>query len=170
MNKTMRILAGACVLLTMALFVGCSDDDTTPTEPGGSTSMAGSIGIYADAGGTNPNINDTGAVVTVYVVHNVPNGATAAQFRVEAPAGWTVQSESAQFPVAIGDVSDGIALGYGTCRTDAVHLMTLTYQSPGTSTGSFRVLPHTQTPDAIQVVDCSDNLLTDADGESTPVN
>lgn len=169
MIKTLRILGCACIMLTLGLFVGCSDDSSTPTEPN-TPSIAGSLGIYADAGGTDATITDTGGTVTVYVIHTVENGATASQFRVAAPAGWTLQSAAPQFAVSIGDADNGISLGYGSCLTGTIHVMTLTYTTPGTGTGSFRVLPHTDLPDAIQVVDCSQNLLSDAKGEATPVN
>ena len=169
MTKTLRILGTVAVVFALGMFVGCSDDSSTPVKPQPAP-MGGVLGVYADAAGANPNITDTGGLVTVYVVHTVANGATASQFRVEAPAGWTLQTEQAQFTVALGNVANGVSLGYGNCMAGAIHMMTLTYMSPGTSTGSFRVLPHTDAPEAIQVVDCSQNLVEDADGASTPVN
>jgi len=133
--------------------------------------MAGSIGVYADAAGTDRNIVDTGSLVTVYVVHKAENGATASQFAVAAPTGWTVVTEQSQFPVSIGNVTDGISIGYGSCQSDVIHVMTITYQSPGNSAGTtFKVVAHKDDPSGmIQVVDCNQNLLVDGIGEDTPV-
>ena len=103
------------------------------------------FGLSADAAGTDTKITAANGLVTVYVVHNVENGATAAQFRVEAPTGWALVSAQAEFDVSLGNVTTGVSLGYGSCLTGAIHLMTLMYQSPGTSGGSFNVLPHTDT-------------------------
>ena len=70
-----------------------------------------------------------------------------------------------------GDLTDGESVGYGTCVTGTIHVLTVTYDAPGnTPAGAmFKVLPHSDTPDAIQVVDCSQNLLEDGVGEETPV-
>ena len=50
--------------------------------------------------------------------------------------------------------------------------MTLTYKSPGnTEPGtSFKILPHTEWPNNVQVVNCEDKLLEDGIGKESPVN
>jgi hypothetical protein len=171
MNKALRVGCHVLILLMFGVFVGCSDDDTptTPVIP----NPAGSIGVYADAGGTNPNVTDTGGSVSLFVVHHVEDGATASSFRVEAPAGWTMTLAQNQFPVSIGDPATGMSVGYGTCQSGAIHVMTLTYTSPGnTPAGAmFKVLPHTDVPSqSIEVVDCTQNLLQSAIGVETPVS
>lgn len=162
-------------MLAAGLFFGCSDDSPTtpkpPVEPPEETNFAGSIGVYMDAEGLDDNLVDTGFIVQFYVVHKVEYGATASSFRIEAPEGWTLLAANSEFPVSIGNITDGISIGYGRCASGAVHVMTLTYQSPGnTPAGSFfRVLPHTQWPDGIQSVDCQEALHEDGEGVESPV-
>ena len=171
MNKTLRFVFYTCILLSLGAFVGCSDDDPVSAGETPEPALAGNIGVYADAAGTDTDVRDTGNPVTLYVVHKVDNGATASSFKVEAPSGWTRLSAAAQFPVAIGDVDTGISLGYGQCMKEAIHLVTLTYQTPGnTPAGAkFKISPHATGSGKIEVVDCSQNLLRDAIGEETPV-
>lgn len=172
MSKTLRLVGYVAILLTLPVFFGCSDDDSGPTEPPvpPPTTIGGSIGVYSDLNGTNRNVIDTGGIVMVHVFHTATEGATASQFRVEAPAGWSLLSSQAQYPVTIGSPDIGVAIGYGQCITGKNHVLTLTYQSPGTTAGEmFKIGPHSRTPESIQVVDCSQNLVEDAVGEDTPV-
>lgn len=175
MNNAFRMTYLVCILLVLGCFIGCGDDDATPVvpviEPPDDTNFGGSIGIYADAWGTNPKLQDTGGVVTFYVVHKTEDGGTASSFSIEAPAGWTRLGAKSQFPVALGNVDNGVAIGYGQCMKGAIHVMTLTYQSPGnTNPGAmFRVRPHTEFPENIQVVGCDMTLLNDGIAKESPV-
>lgn len=174
MNRTFRIGLSLCILLAFGVLIGCSaDDPATAPAPQPEPNIAGSIGVYADNAGTNRDIVDTGGAVTVYVVHKIENGAIASAFSVEAPAGWTLVSEVSQFPVSIGNIAAGVSIGYGDCLTGVIHLMTMTYDSPGnTMAGStFKVVPH---PDPrmsgeIEVADCEQNKLLDCVGMASPV-
>jgi len=172
MKKTLRILLPFCILLVLSLAIGCSDDDPAavvdppvpdPPHP------AGAIGVFADPAGTDPNIVDTGSMVTVYVIHKVENGAMASEFKVEPPEGWTWSGSQTPF-LSIGDVRYGVSLAYGECQIGSVHIMTVSYMSPGnTPPGStFQVLPHFQLP-SINVVDCQDNMYNDGIGMVSPV-
>ena len=171
MNRVFRISCHVCILLAVSLFVGCSDDDPASVKPPVQPALGGSIGIYADADGTDPTLVDTGGMVTFYVVHKVTQGAMASAYRIEAPAGWTLIAADAQFPVSLGDINDGISIAYGECLTGTIHVMTLTYQSPGNSASGtkFKVLPHSGWPENVRVVDCNQNTLDDAVGEESPV-
>ncbi len=159
-----------CILLLIGFAAGCGSDEPV-VQPPVVTPSAGTIGVYGDADGTIENVVDFGGAVTLYVVHTVEDGATASTFRVEAPAGWTRLAVESQFPVTIGDVDEGISIAYGNCAKGTIHLMTLTYESPGdTQAGAmFKVLPHTLWPDHIQVVDCDNNVLENARGAESPV-
>ncbi|NIO27686.1 MAG: hypothetical protein GTO29_03930 [Candidatus Latescibacteria bacterium] len=173
MNKAFRIICPVCILLVLSLFIACSSDNPASTrKPPEEPVLAGSIGVYADEEGTDPNLVDTGGTVVFYVVHDVANGATASAFKIETPAGWVRIGAEVQFPLSIGDIDDGIAIAYGTCLFDAVHVMTLTYQSPGNSPSGtlFKVLPHSVWPEGIQVVDCRNNLLENGIGKESPVS
>jgi len=163
-------------MLAAGLFFGCSDDSPTtppvdpPIDPPEETNFAGNIGVYMDAAGLDDNLVDTGDVVQFYVVHKVEYGATASAFKVVAPQGWTLLAASSEFPVSVGNVEEGISIGYGRCASGTVHVMTLTYQSPGNSAGEvFQVLPHDQFPEAVQSVDCQEVLHEDGEGLESPV-
>lgn len=172
MTKTLRLVGYVAILLTLPVFFGCSDDDSGPTEPPvpPQNNVGGAIGVYADLDGTNRNVIDTGGIVMVHVFHTTTTGATASQFRVEAPAGWQLLASQAQYPVTIGSADTGVAIGYGECISGKNRILTLTYQSPGNTAGAmFKIGPHSKTPESIQVVDCSANLVEDAIGEDTPV-
>jgi len=172
MNRAFRIAFHACIMLSLVVFVGCSDDDPASPAPNPTPDPAigGTVGIYTDAAGTNRDIVDTGGTVTLYIVHKVTDGATAAQFKIEAPAGWNLIGPDHQIDLHIGDVDDGIAYAYGDCMSGTIHLATLTYQSPGNSAGSsFKVVQeNAHTP--IQIIDCSDNRHTDCIGLTSTVS
>ena len=175
MNNAFRISSLVCILIVFGLFIGCGDDDPVivdpPVEPPVETNLGGSIGIYADVEGTNPRLIDTGGIVTYYVVHKIPEGGTASAFKIEAPAGWTRIGVNSEFPVMVGNVDQGVAIGYGRCIRGTCHVMTLTYQSPGTTPAGtvFKVLPHNEFPEFVQVVDCNQTLLEGGRGEESSV-
>jgi hypothetical protein len=173
MKNAFRIGNVLCILLVLGMFVGCGDDDPVAVNPPDVVvNEAGSIGIYTDTDGRFSHLTDTGGTVTFHVVHVVPDGATASAVRIEEPAGWVRISANTEFPVSIGNIDDGISIGYGQCMTGSIHVMTLTYKSPGnTEPGtSFKVLPHTEWPNNLQVVNCTDKLLEDGIGKESPVN
>lgn len=174
MKISFRIMG---ILLALAfVVVGCSSDDpAAPTPNPNPGNPSGSLGLFASPDGSGSTITDTGGLVNVYVVHKAgTDGATACEFRVEAPAGWTRLAAVPQFGVSLGDVDQGIAIAYGQCVTDKVNVLTLTYQAPGGTTPGemFRLQPPfaaTGTP-AIKVVDCNFQAHTDADIGEALVN
>jgi hypothetical protein len=172
MNRAIRVFYSVCLIAVFSFMIGCGDDpvSTPQPQPQPEPDLAGVIGIFADPAGANPNITDTGGIVSVYVVHTIAQGATASAFKVEAPAGWTLVNAQAAFPLSIGDINDGISIAYGMCKMGVVHIMTLTYDSPGnTAAGqTFKVQPHAQWPNHVQVVDCFDALHNGA-GMETPI-
>ncbi len=145
---------------------GIESPVTTPED-----NPAGRIGVYNDILGTNINIIDTGGEVTLYIVHDVAN-AMGASFRIEAPAGWTRKSSQNQFPVTLGNPENGIAVGFGDCLQGPIHIMTLTYTSPGNSApdAMFKVRPHSGIPDGIESVDCTQTELRTTVGVHSPVS
>ena len=159
-------------MLSLAVFVGCSDDDPAAPPPGPEPepTLGGTIGIYADDAGTDREIVDTGGTVTVYVIHKITGGTTASQFKIEAPAGWTQVGEVHDIELTIGDCDYGIAYAYGDCISGTINLTTLTYSTPGNSTGdTFRVVPDAPY-DHIRVVDCGGNVVRDAVGLTSTVS
>jgi len=170
MTKLLRIGFHICIMLAVGAFAACSDDDpVVPPVPTPDPNPAGSIGVYADDAGANRDIVNTGSLVTVYVVHKVAVGTTASAFMVDAPDGWTLVGTTAEFPVVIGNPDTGIDIAYGDCLTGNIHLLTLSYQSPGGSeTGTFEIVaPSRRT--SIQVVDCNSTMLISGVGLVTDV-
>ena len=174
MKNAFRIGNVLCILLVLGVFVGCGDDDPVAVNPPPvvDANEAGSIGIYADTDGRFSHLTDTGGEVTFHIVHKVTDGATASAFRIEEPAGWVRISATSEFAVSIGNLDDGISIGYGECRSGSIHVMSLTYRSPGNTVpgSTFKVLPHNEWPENVQVVNCGDQLLEDGIGKESPVN
>jgi hypothetical protein len=146
MNYALRMTHCVCILLVLGLVAGCGDDNPSNVTPPDNTNVGGTI-------------------------HKVDEGATACAFRIEAPTGWTLVSAQSEFPVSVGDIEDGISVAYGQCLNGTIRVMTLTYGAPGNSTtdARFRVLPNSQWPDRVQVVDCNQNLVDDGRGLDSPV-
>lgn len=176
MGNAFRYIQVICIIVVLGAFLGCGSDngvtvddtDITPDPP----AMGGTIGVYATPDGSAGKLYDTGGLVTVYVVHDVPEGARALEFSVDAPNGWRLTGSRSEFPLSIGDVNSGISIAYGECLTGPVTVMTLTYRSPGNVSpgAAFKVQAHPHSPDAIQVVDCENNILEIAHGVETPVD
>jgi hypothetical protein len=178
MGKFFRNMHFICFLIVLGLFLGCGSDngvtvqDTPdPPAPPDPPAIVSTFGVYSTPGGEIPNLYDTGGLVEVYVVHKAPEGAMAAEFRIQAPAGWVLVGTQSRYPTIIGDVRQGISIGYGRCATGSINLLALTYQTPGNAMpgAEFEVLPHPNCPENIQVVGCGNNELLVADGLATPV-
>jgi hypothetical protein len=94
------------------------------------------IGVFSDESGTSCSLEDNhSGVVQLYVVQKNVRGALGVEFRVVESDGFTGTLLAASFPsvVTSGNVSSGIAVAYGTCRTGDVVIGTLTYSMQGTS-------------------------------------
>jgi len=84
--------------------------------------QAGSIGIFSDAGATSCNFVDTGGLVQVYISHVNTTGATASQFKLDAPATWTHLGDTWNFAVIIGTSIAGVSIGYENCLVGPIAL------------------------------------------------
>ena len=172
MNRAFRFAFYACIMLSLAVFVACSDDDPAapPPDPGPEPATGGTIGVYADVQGTDMNIIDTGGLVQVYVIHKTGGESTASQFKIVAPAGWTEIGAYHQMDLHIGTFYRGIAYSYGECLEGTIHLATVTYQSPGNTNGEVFQIDGADRWGVIRVVDCDENVYTDGEGLSSPVS
>ena len=78
--------------------------------------QAGSIGVFADAGGTDCNLVDAGSLVTVHFVHVHHTGATASQWMLDLGGlPWTHLGDLWNTATSIGLSVEGVSLGYGAC-------------------------------------------------------
>jgi len=134
----------------------------------------GSIGIYADPAGVDCNIRDVpSGLMTVYIVHTNTAGATASQFSAPKPAcmtGATWLSDTAVFPVTLGNSQTGVTVGYGSCRAEPIHVLTMNYlvTDPSQSCCMYRVLPDPGLGSGkVEVVDCAFNLQYGTGNTST---
>ena len=171
MNRAFRYAFYACIMLSMVVFVACSDDDPAappPPDPDPAPATGGTIGVYSDVTGTDMNIVDTGGIVQVYVIHKTGGGTTASQFKINAPAGWTEIGAYHQMDLHIGTFFRGIAYAYGECLTGSVHLATVTYQSPGDSAGETFEVAADPRWGQVRVVDCNENVYSDGEGLISP--
>lgn len=131
------------------------------------SSSPGMIGVYADPIGADCNIVATTPGLTqVYIVHSRTDGAMASQFSAPKPTCWTnalYLSDVTMWPGSVGNSQTGIAIGYGACRTDAVHVMSINYfiqTVPTQFCCPYPVLPDPHAPSGrIEIADCSSNVV-----------
>jgi hypothetical protein len=136
----------------------------------------GTIGIYADDSGTECNLpNVPSGLMTVYVFHTIPGGATASQFSAPKPACMTGAAwvyDTHVFDVTLGSSQTGVTVGYGACRSGPLHVLTITYamSGPSESCCMYPVLPDPNVASGeIEIVDCGFNLMY-ATGANSIVN
>lgn len=134
--------------------------------------QAGVIMISSDPAGTSCNLVDrTPGVSSYYVVHTETSGAVASEFSAAAPACFSASwlSDTAVFPVTLGDSQRGVSIAYGRCRSAPIHVLTMTFFCQGL-TGTccaYRALPHPNNESGeIEVSDCSFNALNAAGGKA----
>ncbi len=135
----------------------------------------GSIGVFADTGGTNCEIYDSApGLITTYVVHVYTPGATASQFKLDCSTWnngvWTHLGETYPYTSVIGNTQVGVAIAYGTCVASPNLIATVNWFGNGlASTCQFCqvVADPTAVPPGIYVADCEDppNVLTATGGD-----
>ncbi|UCG50697.1 MAG: hypothetical protein JSW58_10865 [Candidatus Latescibacterota bacterium] len=133
--------------------------------------QAGSIGIFGDPMGTDCNLQDlVPGLCTYHVVHVNSPGATACQFWAPVPACFlgTYLSDTALYPVTIGNSQTGVAVGFGACIPSPNNVLDISFFCQGL-TGSccyYQILPDPAVPSGqIEVVDCVNNLIFATGGE-----
>jgi hypothetical protein len=132
--------------------------------------MGGGIGLNSDTQGIDCNLFDVApGLVTIYAVHEALPGsitaATASQFAATNPACLlaTYLSDTAVFPVTIGNSQSGVAIGYGQCLALPLTVLWINYFAAGATPPCCE---HTVTADPsapsgqVEVVDCAGILLT----------
>jgi hypothetical protein len=117
-----------------------------------------SIAIWGDARIPLCEVPDAPGERTVYVVHTINPGTTAARFKIETGPGNTMTylSETHYFASTAGTTQDGISICYENCLLDNVVLASITYMAHGTSSSCSRLLvvPH-PAAQTVEVMDCA---------------
>ena len=122
----------------------------------------GTIGVFSDPQASGCNFFDqTTGLMTVYIVHVLTAGATASQFAAPMPScmtGATYLGDSSPFLVVIGSSQTGVSVGYGSCLSGPIHVLSVQYFVLGLSQ-TCCVYPVVPDPSSmwgtIDVVDCS---------------
>ncbi|UCH82912.1 MAG: hypothetical protein JSW50_10595 [Candidatus Latescibacterota bacterium] len=144
-------------LLLFSILVMCS---------GAASAQSGYIGLFSDPQGIDCDLFDNVAgLCTYYVFHQATPGAIASQFSAPLPgcmvaAIWL--SDTAVFPVTIGNSQNGVAIGYGSCLAAPIHILSINIFCQGLTPTccAYPVLPDPAVPSGqIEVVDCDNNLL-----------
>ena len=110
--------------------------------------QVGSIGLFADTGGTVCNIVEgpVGVPTTIFAVHVLTGGAIASEWAAPVPAcyGGTYMNDTAVFGVTIGNSQTGVEIGYGMCLVGPIHVLTLNLQNQANTPACclWRVVPH----------------------------
>ena len=120
--------------------------------------QGGSIGVFADPGGTACNFVDAGSLVQVYFFHVNHIGATASQWKLDLGGlPWMHLGDTWNVPTTIGSSVFGISLGYGGCLPAPSYLGVANFfgsVSPVCST--IQIVPDPLAPTGtIESVDCT---------------
>jgi hypothetical protein len=138
---------------------------------------AGTIGIFSDPQASGCNLFDQGSgLVTAYVVHVLTSGASGSQFAAPMPPcmrGVTYLGEASAFPVTLGTTQTGVSIGYGSCYSGTILLLTVRFFGTGQSDPCC-VYPVVSDADGGQteiiVVDCVPSFLFSKISLGIPAN
>jgi hypothetical protein len=154
-NGTVTVSGGGEVIhvpVTMAVAIGV---------PG-----AGTIGVFGDPEATTCNLFDQApGLMTFYVVHVLTAEASAAQFAAPVPScmtGAAYLGEASPFGVVIGNSQTGMSIGYGSCRSGPILLLTVRLFAQGLSEPCclYPVVPDLlHSEPSIWMVDCHSHML-----------
>jgi hypothetical protein len=128
----------------------------------GMAQWRGTLGVFADIGGTSCTLDDTEpGLIQAYVIHKWTLELTASQFRVAADEGFTgvyLSHEAGPGFLGIGLPPEDYAVSYGACATGDFLVVTITYQAFGTSAVCSNIglaaAPTSPLPGQIAVADC----------------
>ena len=125
----------------------------------------GGIGIYSDMQGVDCNLWDNIPGLCAYYILHIPlpgsiAAATASQFSAPKPACMMALwlSDTAVFPVTIGNTQTGVAIGYGTCLALPLHVLTMNFFCQGLTAPCclYRVQPDPAIASGqIEGIDCN---------------
>ncbi len=120
--------------------------------------QGGSIGVFADAAGTQCNFVDTGGLIQVHFLHVNHTGATAAQFKLDLGGlPWNHLGDQWQTTTSIGGSVVGVSLGYGACFAAPFYLGVANFFGSNAPICSLiQIVPDPTAPSGqIESVDCS---------------
>jgi hypothetical protein len=90
---------------------------------------AGAIGVFGNPEATACNLFDRApGLMTFYIVHVLTAEASASEFAAPVPScmtGAVYLGESSPFGVVIGNSQTGVSIGYGSCRSGPILLLTV---------------------------------------------
>jgi len=127
--------------------------------------QVGNIGLFADNAGADCNIVDNAVgLKPIYVVHVNAANVSAVQFSAVVPAcfGASFLSDTAVWPVTVGNSQTGVAVGYGVCLSSPIHVLTINVFAQGLASTccQMTVAPHSAASSGeIEVVDCANDLF-----------
>ena len=96
--------------------------------------QTGTVCIYSDALATECNFVDGVGLQQFFVQLIDAPGATAVGFSAPVSpcmAGMSWLSDTAVWPVTIGDSQNGVSVGFGACLSSPIHVLTINYFSNG---------------------------------------
>lgn len=121
----------------------------------------GVVMLYSDPGFTTCDATPAPGLFTVYVVHEVTNGAKAVQFKLEENTGGSLLyiADQPQFPLVIGNSQTGIAVSYGGCFNNQINAVNILYQvlsAPPVCSGMTTVADPNAPTGEIEATNCND--------------
>ncbi len=126
---------------------------------------SGALCLFSDAGGNDCSFVDNGGIIQVFIIHQLTDGASAAEFRLDVSnTAWAHVGDSWTFPIVIGNSINGASIGYGGCQSGSFLVGTASFV--GSSVPANTAIQITNHPDAddVRFVDCENRTLIGAGG------
>lgn len=138
--------------------------------------QAGSLGVYADMGGTDCNLaDDTAGLCTFWVVHGLTSGATGSRFAVPKPACFLgfYLADLPLYAGTFGNTQAGVQVDYGACLAGPVPVIGLDFfcQAFTPPCCYYPVVADPGAPSGtIEVTDCASNTIPGVSAQIAVIN
>ena len=125
-----------------------------------SAQIAGSVVVSSDPGGANCNIDDTGGLVQVHIVHMHTDGVRGSRFMLMAAPGWTHLGDVPDFP-SLGTSISGMIVCMPWCMSSDIHLTTVNFFGSAAPACTYiSIEPDPAAPSGqIEALDCNWNVM-----------
>jgi hypothetical protein len=131
--------------------------------------IAGKVGVYADAAGTDANIVDDGGVVEAHMLHVLTDGAIGLRFKLDVSAtNWIHLGDHWDFELVLGSSVEGVSFAYTECLSGSIYLGKAIFLGSSAPTCSeISIVPD---PDAtygvIEAISCLETWMFPAGGKA----
>lgn len=129
--------------------------------------IPGTIGVYADAAGTDVNIVDDGGVVEAHMLHVLTDGATAIQYKLDVSATeWIHLGDNWDFELVLGSSVEGASIAYTECLSGSIYLGTALFLGSSAPLCTEISIVPDPPHDTIRAISCLETWMFPAGGRA----